>query len=338
MQLSDFNFDLPEELIARYPLETRSSSRLLCVSKQTGDVSHQNFIDLLDLLKPNDLLILNNTRVIPARLFGQKKTGGKVELLIERILSPTQALTHLRTSKSLKEGTEILFANDVVGILEEKQEEFWQIRFNQDVLDILYAQGEIPLPHYFKRTVEESDKTRYQTVFAEKEGAVAAPTAGLHFDDNMFAALKEKNIKTAFVTLHVGAGTFKPIRVEDFTQHKMHYEWMKIEEETCRLIKETKQLDGRIIAVGTTSVRSLESMMSKHNEVKAFEGDTNLFIYPGFKFKLVDAIITNFHLPKTSLLLLISAFASKDIILNAYQQAIKEQYRFFSYGDAMFID
>lgn len=342
MKLSEFDFILPEEYIARYPLPERTSSRLLCVDKKTGDITHKHFSDLIDLLQPNDLLVLNNTRVIPARIFATKATGGKVEILVERIISHDHVLAHLRSSKGFKEGTILFFDDNITAVVECREEELWKLRFeipinHENVLSVLHAQGEMPLPPYFKREAQESDTQRYQTVFAQRDGAVAAPTAGLHFDDALLEAIKQKKCNIVFVTLHVGAGTFQPIRVDDITQHKMHFEWMEMTQETCDAINETKASGGRVVAVGTTSVRSIETAASKSSgkEIMPFEGNTNLFIYPGFCFRAVDVIVTNFHLPKSSLLLLVSAFSSKDIILNAYQNAIEQQYRFFSYGDAM---
>jgi len=342
MQLSEFDYILPEGLIARYALAERTHSRLLCVNRTTGETTHGQFRNIIDLLNPNDLLVLNNTRVIPARIFATKATGGKVEILIERMVSEKQALAHLRASKSIKIGTELFFAKGVRAIVEAQQDELWQLLFqdtDKTVLEVLHEQGEMPLPPYFKRLPEEQDSTRYQTVYAQQDGAVAAPTAGLHFDETLLTAIKEKNIKIVFVTLHVGAGTFQPIRVEDITRHRMHYEWMQIDAATCEAINETKQRGNRVIAVGTTSVRTLESAAAKSNadKLQPFVGNTNLFVYPGYRFNIVDAMITNFHLPKSSLLLLVSAFATRDIILDAYRQAIDNQYRFYSYGDAMYL-
>lgn len=339
MQLSDFDYRLPEELIASYPLAQRTQSRLLCMSRHGGEISHRQFPDILDFILPGDLLILNNTRVIPARLFAYKPTGGKVELLVERILSPNQALVHLRASKGVKLGSVLDIQQTDNMMIESRLDNLWQVRFSRDVLSVLDESGEIPLPPYFKRMPQEEDKIRYQTVFATQEGAVAAPTAGLHFDTALLEKLQEKGVNIAYVTLHVGAGTFQPIRVEDIQTHQMHYEWMKIDQHTCDLINQTKQSGKRVIAVGTTSVRTLESAarFSPESQIMPYEGDTNLFIYPGFTYQVVDAIITNFHLPKSSLLLLISAFSSREFILKAYQEAIDQSYRFYSYGDAMFI-
>lgn len=337
LTLSDFHYDLPPELIANYPTKERSASRLLCLEGSDGSIAHKHFFDLSDLLEPSDLLVMNNTRVIPARLFGYKESGGKVELLVERILNDHCVLTHIRASKAPKEGSLLLFEKTSAKVL-TRQDELFILQFLDDrpVLDILNAIGHMPLPPYIDRSDEKLDQERYQTVYAKYSGAVAAPTAGLHFDQTLLEKLKNKGIETAFVTLHVGAGTFQPVRVENIEQHVMHSEWVDVREEVCEKINQTKANKKRVIAVGTTTVRCLETA-AKDGEIKPFSGDTRIFIYPGFKFQCVDALITNFHLPKSTLLMLVSAFAGFDQTMNAYKIAVKENYRFFSYGDAMWV-
>ena len=338
MQLSDFNYDLPDELIARYPLEKRSASRLLCLDILTGNIIHRQFSDLLELLAPNDLLVCNNTQVISARLFGTKETGGRVEMLVERILDEHRVLAHLRASKSPKTGSIILFAGDVKFEMLRRHDDLFELRCldSRSVLDVLEAIGEIPLPPYFHRAPEESDKERYQTIYAEHKGSVAAPTAGLHFDHELFQKIKAKGVQIAYVTLHIGAGTFAPVRIDDITQHKMHAEYIDVSAELCEQIRAVKARGGRVIAVGTTAARSLETA-SLCGEIQPYSGDTDIFIYPGFEFKCVDALITNLHLPGSTLLMLVSALAGYEHIMAAYREAVRERYRFFSYGDAMFI-
>lgn len=336
--LKDFHYDLPEELIARYPLPNRTSSRLLCLDKDSGALAHRVFTELPTLLKPSDLLVFNNTRVIPARLFGHKATGGKVEILIERILDKHRALAQIKTSKKSKLGSQIFLEQDVLVEISAVQDEFVELHFLSDktILEILENIGHIPLPPYMQREDENTDRERYQTVYAENPGAVAAPTAGLHFDEKLMKLLKEQNIEMAFVTLHVGAGTFKPVRVADIRLHKMHSEYIEISEQVCQKIQQAKAEGRRVIAVGTTALRTLESAAIS-GEIKAFTGDTSIFIYPGYTFRCVDAMITNFHLPESTLLMLICAFAGYNNAMNAYQVAVAEKYRFFSYGDAMWI-
>jgi S-adenosylmethionine:tRNA ribosyltransferase-isomerase len=335
MQLSDFHFELPEELIAKYPLANRSASRLLALEGPTGDIAHRTFKDILDYVNPNDLMVFNNTRVVPARVFGTKDSGGKVELLIERILGSNEAITHIKASNKTRPGTIIRVAEHELEVL-DREGEFYRVTSASGILNVLHQHGHMPLPPYIDRPDEESDKERYQTVYAEKEGAVAAPTAGLHFTDEILAQLSAKGVQTAFVTLHVGAGTFQPVRVDDIREHEMHSEWYEVDEQTAELIKQTKQAGGRIIAVGTTSVRTLETL-AMAGEITASSGDTDIFIYPGYEFKLVDAMITNFHLPESTLMMLISAFAGREQVMSAYRAAVEEKYRFFSYGDSMFI-
>ncbi|HIF9227458.1 TPA: tRNA preQ1(34) S-adenosylmethionine ribosyltransferase-isomerase QueA [Photobacterium damselae] len=345
MQVSDFDFDLPDELIARYPQPERTSSRLLQLDGNSGDIAHKTFKDVLDLVNPGDLMIFNNTRVIPARMFGRKASGGKLEVLVERMLDEKLILAHVRASKSPKPGTELLLGeNDEYSAeMVARHDALFEIRFNSDktVLEILDEVGHMPLPPYIDRPDEDADKERYQTVYNAKPGAVAAPTAGLHFDDALLAALKEKGVNFAFVTLHVGAGTFQPVRVDNIDDHHMHSEYVEVPEEVVTAINETKANGGRVVAVGTTSVRSLESAaqdaVKNGTELKPFFGDTEIFIFPGYQFQLVDVLITNFHLPESTLIMLVSAFAGYEHTMNAYKDAVANQFRFFSYGDSMFV-
>jgi len=338
MKKSDFYYELPNELIAQKPLAERSSSRLLCLDKTTDTLQDKQFTDFLELLNKNDLLVLNNTKVIPARLFGQKETGGKVEILIERVLANQEVLAHTRASKSPKAGNIINldagFQCEVLG----REDDLFHLRFKgeQDLADILQQIGHMPLPPYIDRADDDNDQTRYQTVFAEQSGAVAAPTAGLHFDESMMAAIKAKGVQIAFVTLHVASGTFRPVKVDDLSAHIMHKEFFNVPAETVNAVEATKAKGGRVIAIGTTAVRSLESA-STSGQLQTCSGDTNLFITPGYEFKTVDAMITNFHLPESTLLMLVSAFAGYERIKTLYAHAIAEKYRFFSYGDAMFL-
>lgn len=338
MSLDDFDFDLPPELIAQFPLASRSASRLLHLDKTSGAIVHSNFKELPNLITAKDLLVFNDTKVIPARLFATKPTGGKVEILVERISENNKILAQIKTSKALKNGAILLLDTENFFIVSGRQDNFFILLLNANltIAEILTKFGQIPLPPYIEHQPTESDKDRYQTIYAKHDGAVAAPTAGLHFDQELMLALAQKNIRTAFLTLHVGAGTFQPIRTQNFAEHKMHKEYINVSEAICQQITTTKQNGGRIIAVGTTSARALESA-SLTGKIKPYNGDTDIFIYPGYKFNCVDALITNFHLPKTSLLLIISALAGKDNIIHAYQEAIQQKYRFFSYGDSMVI-
>lgn len=344
MKLSDFHFDLPEELIARYPMEKRSASRLLHLQGATGETQHLQFIELLDLLEAGDLLIFNNTRVIPARLLGQKSTGGQVEVLIERILDEHRVLAHVRASKSPKVGSRLLLEGYIDAEMVQRHDALFELKFLHDesVLALLEQYGHMPLPPYIDRPDEDSDKERYQTVYNEKPGAVAAPTAGLHFDEETLAALKNKGINFEFVTLHVGAGTFQPVKVDNILEHQMHAEYAEVPQNVVDAIASTKQAGGRVVAVGTTSVRSLESAaqasLKQGKPLQPFFEDTSIFIYPGYDFQVVDAMLTNFHLPESTLIMLVSAFAGQSNVMTAYQRAIDNKYRFFSYGDAMFIE
>lgn len=335
MKTSDFNYHLPDELIAQYPLENRSDSRLLHV--MPDDIADLNFRDILDLITDKDLLVFNNTEVIPARLYGQKSTGGKIELLIERIIDTKTALAHVKASKTPKPGAELIFEDKLKATVTERQGALFKLAFNQDLLPALHQYGHIPLPPYIDRADEASDTQRYQTLYGSVPGAVAAPTAGLHFDQALLEQIKNRGIDTAEVTLHVGAGTFQPVRVDDINDHHMHSEYIEVSADVVKKVEDCKARGGRVIAVGTTSVRSLES--AAHNGVlEPYAGDTDIFIYPGYQFKVIDALITNFHLPESTLLMLVSALMGRETIMSAYQHAIDKKYRFFSYGDAMFID
>ena len=335
MLRKDFNFDLPEELIAIVPLDRRRDSRLLVLDPEIG-VVHKRFVDLLQYVKPGDLLVFNNTKVMPARLFARKKTGGRVEILIERIQSPHQAIVRLRSSKSPKENDILALSQDYFATVGKKKNELVGVTFSSPISEILDSIGHVPLPPYINRKDTQMDKSRYQTIYARHNGAIAAPTAGLHFDQEMLDSCGSKGIDIAFVTLHVGSGTFQPIRTEDIRDHKIHSEWMELSENVCEKIVATRARGGRIIAVGTTSVRCLETSASS-GKMEPFEGQTDLFIYPGYKFRIVDMLITNFHLPESSLLALVSAFSGHAEIMEAYRQAIEAKYRFYSYGDAMLL-
>ncbi len=351
MNIADFDYNLPDELIARFPTEQRTASRLMVVDKKAKRWQHAQFEQLEQFLKPEDLLVFNNTKVIPARLFGKKCTGGKVELLVERIESVDTCLVHLKSSKSPKPGVRLQFeASAVQGCFEAevlgRAGELFRLKFDNPILTVLETIGHIPLPPYIDREDQKMDRERYQTVYAQTPGAVAAPTAGLHFDHTLLAQLASRGIGCAYVTLHVGAGTFQPVRVDRIADHVMHSEWIELNQHACDKIIQTKQAGGRVIAVGTTSVRVLESAYKQgacNNEggpsvlLAPFQGDTDIFIYPGFKFHIVDAMITNFHLPRSTLLMLVSAFSGQSVIKSAYQAAIEAEYRFFSYGDAMLL-
>jgi S-adenosylmethionine:tRNA ribosyltransferase-isomerase len=338
MHLKDFYYDLPDELIARFPLAQRSASRLLCLNRKTGIITHQKFTDLINLLEPGDLLVCNNSRVIPARLIGQKVSGGRVEILVERILDENRILAQVKASKTPKAGSFLLFLPNVRFEVLQRHEDLFELRCEdkRSVLELIEAIGQIPIPPYFARMPDANDKERYQTIYAESKGSVAAPTAGLHFDADLLARLRQKNIEIDFVTLHVGAGTFASVRVEDITQHRMHAEYIEVSAALCEKIKATKARGKRVIAVGTTTARSLETAC-RSGQVQAFLGDTDIFIYPGYSFQCIDALITNFHLPCSTLLMLVCAYGGHEAVLEAYKIAVHECYRFFSYGDAMFI-
>ncbi len=337
MQRTDFSFDLPEKLIAQKPCAERTASRLLVLNRESGEIVDQQFSSIVDLLAEGDLLVMNDTRVIRARLFGQKETGGKVEVLIERVLDDHHVLAQIKASKSPKAGTKIQFGQSCSATVTGRQDDLFEVKFDTTVWDLMEAIGHIPLPPYITREDSEFDVERYQTVFAEKEGAVAAPTAGLHFDQDLLDQLRKKGVQFAQVTLHVGAGTFQPMRVDNLEDHKMHSEIIEVSEAVCDQIKETQKQGGRVIALGTTTVRALESASQNNAEIVPFSGETNIFIYPGYEFRSVDAMITNFHLSESTLLMLVCAFAGQEKMMNAYGHAVDQKYRFFSYGDAMFI-
>ena len=335
MKLSDFDFELPESLIAQHPSHKRTDSRLLVRDHELVD-SH--FSDLGLFLKPKDLLILNDTRVIPARLFGHKESGGRVEVLIERLINEREARVMIKSSRPPKLGSYITLKNDSQFQVTAKNDGIYSVDFKSgSILETLNEIGHMPLPPYIDRDDSNEDAERYQTVYAKNDGAVAAPTAGLHFDDELLSSLEKQGINYTFVTLHVGAGTFQPVKVENIKAHKMHSEYYEINQETVDKIAQTKEEGGRVIAVGTTAVRTLESA-SLGGKLISQKSDTEIFIYPGFKFQVVDAMITNFHLPKSSLLMLVSAFIGFDEMHQTYQHAINKEYRFFSYGDAMLLE
>ncbi|AFK00553.1 tRNA preQ1(34) S-adenosylmethionine ribosyltransferase-isomerase QueA [Cronobacter sakazakii] len=343
MRLTDFSFELPESLIAHYPQAQRSACRLLSLDGPTGDLTHGTFTDLLDKLNPGDLLVFNNTRVIPARLFGRKASGGKIEVLVERMLDDHRVLAHIRASKAPKPGAELLLGDDesVNATMTARHDALFEVQFNDErpVLDILNSIGHMPLPPYIERPDEEADRELYQTVYSQKPGAVAAPTAGLHFDEPLLERLRAKGIEMAFVTLHVGAGTFQPVRVESIEDHVMHSEYAEVPQEVVDAVLAAKARGNKVVAVGTTSVRSLESAAQAAQDalIAPFFGDTQIFIYPGYQYKVIDALVTNFHLPESTLIMLVSAFAGYKHTMNAYREAVKAEYRFFSYGDAMYI-
>jgi S-adenosylmethionine:tRNA ribosyltransferase-isomerase len=341
MHVADFDFDLPDALIAQFPPAVRGGSRLLHV-EACGALHDRLFSALPTLLRPDDLLVMNDTRVIKARLFGAKDSGGKVELLVERVLDERDALAFIRASHAPKPGSRIRLADDAVVEVLARQDDLTRLRFPRPVLEVLDRLGQLPLPPYIAHTPTADDESRYQTVYANAPGAVAAPTAGLHFDDAMLDALRGQGVRTARVTLHVGAGTFQPVRVDDIADHRMHSERYTIPLATVDAIRETRVRGGRVVAVGTTSLRALEAAAQASadgtGEPRAGSGETDIFITPGYRFRVVDALITNFHLPKSTLLMLVSAFAGVDAIRAAYAHAIAERYRFFSYGDAMFLE
>lgn len=344
MRRQDFYYDLPEELIAQEPLPQRTGSRLLVLNGNNGDIQHSQFNGLTDWLEPNDLLVFNNTRVIPARLYGVKQTGGRVEILIERFLEGGSALAHVRASKSSKPGTAILITPDETS---DATEFSIRVQGRRDALfelvvdsgswpEILKTFGHIPLPPYIERADNAKDRERYQTVFAQRDGAVAAPTAGLHFDAHLLEDIRSQGVKTAEVTLHVGSGTFQPVRAEKITDHHMHSEWLEVNEDVVAAVHRCRECKGRVVAVGTTAVRSLETA-ARGGTLKPFSGDSDIFLYPGQPFNVVDAMVTNFHLPESTLIMLVAAFAGHENTMAAYQQAVDQRYRFFSYGDAMFV-
>ncbi len=337
MQLSDFRFDLPVELIAQRPLPLRAASRLLSLDGPSGLLRDLVFTDLPELLRPGDLLVFNDTRVMRARLYGRKETGGRVEILIERLPAPAQALAHLRASKPPRTGGRILLEGGEVLEVRGRDGELFRLHApDADFQTLMSRYGHMPLPPYIQRPDDESDLARYQTVYARREGAVAAPTAGLHFDTETLQQLTDRGIGSAHVTLHVGAGTFQPVRTERLDDHPMHAEWLEVDQATCERVRAARSAGGRVIAVGTTSVRSLETAAAD-GDLKPYRGDTRLFIRPGYRFRAIDALVTNFHLPESTLLMLVCAFAGYEPVMAAYRHAVAQRYRFFSYGDAMFL-
>ena len=340
MKLTDFDFHLPEHLIAQNPAETRTASRLLHVDGNTGNINDRQFVDLPAFVLPNDILVFNDTKVIKARLHGKKQTGGSAEVLVERVLADGRsALAHVRASKSPKPGSRLVFADGVVATMTARVDDLFQLHFEGEigVHEILQRHGEVPLPPYITHPADSEDERRYQTVYARHAGSVAAPTAGLHFDETMLAALKANGVALTYVTLHVGAGTFQPVRDDDISKHIMHREWYRVPSETVAAIEHARALGGRVIAVGTTSMRTLEAA-SRDGSLQAETAETQIMITPGYAFRTVDRLITNFHLPKSTLMMLVSAFAGTENIQRAYAHAIAERYRFFSYGDAMLLE
>jgi S-adenosylmethionine:tRNA ribosyltransferase-isomerase len=339
MRLSDFDYHLPEELIAQHPLPNRGESRLLHLDGRSGTFIDRRFSDLLDLVSAGDVLVFNDTKVIKARLTGYKDSGGRIEVLIERVLDAHHALVQVRASHSPKPGTHLRLADAFDATVLERQEDLLRLRFDTDasVLELLDRYGAVPLPPYIAHAPDARDEARYQTVYAKTPGAVAAPTAGLHFDESMLDRLRDKGVRLAYVTLHVGAGTFQPVRVEDLSQHRMHSEWYQVPEAAVVAINLVRSAGGRVLAVGTTGLRALEAAAAG-GDLAAGYGETNLFITPGYRFRVVDRLLTNFHLPRSTLLMLVSAFAGLHNIRAAYAHAIEARYRFFSYGDAMLIE
>lgn len=335
MQVADFRYELPNALIARHPLKNRSDSRLLFLDGDTGVFEDGQFKDIEALLHPGDLLVFNDTRVIPARLYGAKQTGGKVEILIERLLAPRRALAHARASKPPRTGTAILVGETILSVRGRRGDLFELDAANMDFVELMEREGHIPLPPYIDRPDTDLDKERYQTVYAKRPGAVAAPTAGLHFDRPTLERLRAEGVEMGSATLHVGAGTFQPVRTRRLEDHLMHSEYLEVDERLVEQVSAAKTRGGRIVAVGTTSIRSLETAAAD-GALRPFKGDTQLFIYPGYRFRVVDALLTNFHLPESTLLMLVCAFAGYAQVMGAYRHAVAAQYRFFSYGDAMF--
>ena len=339
MKTQDFWYDLPEELIAQTPLEKRDTSRLLALDKVTGQISHRHFFDILDYLNPGDCLVMNDSRVLPARLLGQRPTGGAVELLLLRDLGEKRWECLAKPGRKLQAGQEVIFGNgDLTATIVEVCEggnRIVEFHYEGIFLEVLERLGKMPLPPYIK--AELQDQERYQTVYSRQVGSAAAPTAGLHFTNELLERIRQKGVKTAFVTLHVGLGTFRPVKAENISEHHMHSELCMLSQETADILNETKQNGGRIVCVGTTSCRTLESLVNDDGTFCAKSSWTDIFIFPGYTFKAMDALITNFHLPESTLVMLVSAFAGRERVLNAYEEAVRERYRFFSFGDAMFI-
>ena len=339
MKTQDFDYDLPEELIAQTPLQQRDSSRLLVLDKNTGDLQHRHFFDIIDFLKPGDCLVLNNSRVLPARLIGHRPTGGAVEVLLLRDLGDKKWECLCKPGRKMQVGSQVIFGDGeltaTVAEIREDGNRVVEFHYEGIFLEVLERLGKMPLPPYIK--AELADQERYQTVYSKEVGSAAAPTAGLHFTQELLEKVRSKGVKTAFVTLHVGLGTFRPVKAEEITEHHMHSELCMIGDETAQILNETKAAGGRIVCVGTTSCRTLESLVGEDGTFRASSKWTEIFIYPGYKFKAMDALITNFHLPESTLVMLVSAFAGREQVLHAYEEAVKERYRFFSFGDAMFI-
>lgn len=336
LRRSDYHYDLPPELIAQEPAPERGASRLLALCGATGDVRDLRFADLADLLAPGDLLVRNDTRVLPARIHGRKSTGGRTEILVERITGERTFVAHVRASKGTRPGQTIALPLAATATVLGPCDDLVELELDRAVGAYFEAHGEMPLPPYIRRAAVETDRVRYQTVYAREPGAVAAPTAGLHFDDALFARLQARGVGVANVTLHVGAGTFQPVREADLTRHRMHAEWLRVPPGTVEAIAAARARGGRVVAIGTTVVRSLETA-ARGGTLAPYEGETRLFVYPGFRFEVVDALVTNFHLPESTLLMLVSAFAGRKHVLAAYAHAVRGCYRFFSYGDAMFV-
>lgn len=334
MKTSDFDYDLPEERIAVRPLPGRQDSRLLVLDRESGTLTHRKFLELPGLLGPGDLLVLNDTRVLPARLYGKKPSGAEIEVLLEE---KTGERTWKCIARGPKQNLVVDFGKGLTGTLAKSGEDTWQIEFSDDVLSFLDSLGHMPLPPYIKRRADEGDKETYQTVYAEREGAIAAPTAGLHFTEALLSEIERKGIGVARVTLHVGAGTFLPVKSEKIEEHRIHSEWREVSPETAEMVNDTRSRGGRVVAVGTTVLRSLESAAGEDGTVAPVSGRTDLFVYPGYKFRVTDALVTNFHMPRSTLLMLVSAFAGRELILKSYAAALGNGYRFLSYGDAMFI-
>lgn len=337
MLRSDFHYELPDELVARHPAARRSDSRLLHLDGRSGALADLRFAELPRLLRRGDLLVFNDTRVVPARLQGRKASGGRVELLLERVVAGRRALVQLRASKPPAPGSVIRLADDAAATVTGRQGDFWLLEFDVDPAAVFERHGEMPLPPYLRRAAEDSDRERYQTVYARVPGAVAAPTAGLHFDAELLEACRAAGVQSTHVTLHVGAGTFQPVRVDDLREHRMHAELTEVPASACEAVAACRARGGRVVAVGTTAVRALESA-APDGRLAPFAGDTRLFITPGYRFRVVDALVTNFHLPESTLLMLVAAFAGHGHVLAAYRHAVAARYRFFSYGDAMFVE
>jgi len=339
MHTSDFHYDLPAERIARYPADPRTACRMLLLDGARGECRDLRFTDLASLLKPSDLLVFNDTRVIPARLFGAKDTGGRIEVLVERVLDAHRALAQVRASKPPKPGRRLDLEGGVTAHVVGRQDEFYELEFEspQSVIELLERAGHMPLPPYLARADEPADRENYQTVFARAPGAVAAPTAGLHFDEAMLERLKAMGVEFGWLTLHVGAGTFQPVRSENIEEHRMHAERLTLDATLCAQVNAAKAAGRRVVAVGTTAVRALEAVAARGWPLTPWEGETDIFIYPGYRFRVVDALLTNFHLPGSTLLMLVCAFGGTEAVLSAYRHAVGQKYRFYSYGDAMFI-